>query len=1052
MLRNLLLLAILISGFTYLPAQETQADNTNSAEEYYAPLKWRSIGPFRGGRSVASCGLPNDPLTAYMGTTGGGLWKTVDAGQRWFNVSDGYFKTGSVGAVAVAPSDVNVVYVGMGEHAPRGVMTSHGDGMYKSTDAGKTWQHLGLTATKHISRVIIHPEDPDVVYVAAQGALHGPSEERGIYKSTDGGETWEKILYVDENSGAAHLDMDPTNPRILYAAMWDHRRLPWQVVSGGPGSGLYKSTDAGKTWNKIENGLPEGLGKMSVSVSGANPSKVYALVEGDTQKEKGGLYVSEDAGANWTRVSKDHNLVQRAWYYIEVFADPTDEHTVYVLNAPALKSIDGGKTWNRMTGTHGDHHDLWINPNNGNHLVLSNDGGAAISFDQGKTWSRQDNMPTAQFYRISVDNHFPYRIYAGQQDNSSVRINHRNPNGYSITDRDWEASAGGESAFLAFDPDNPRIVLGGSYQGTIEALDAETGQSRQIMASPNQYLAMEAKDMRYRFNWNAPIIRSPHEESTFYHGGNKLLRTRDVGISWEEISPDLTRNETAKQGLGGAPFTNEGAGGENYGTLSYVVESPTTPGEIWAGSDDGLVHLTRDGGKTWKNITPKGLPECLINAIELSPTQPGRAYLATTRYKFDDFRPGLYVTENYGKSWKAINTGIPDNAFTRIVREDPERPDMLLAGTETGLYLSLDGGASWEAFQLNLPVSPITDLRIHQGDVIVATSGRSFWVLDDLEAIRQYRGATADLTLYTPADVYRTNSGSPLDGNTAKFSGAQAMVGVNPAAGAVLYYHLPEGAGEGTLNLTITDAAGETVRAFSSRADKDFVGYPGGPGRDATLPTSTGLNRFVWDLRHPTMVGAPKVYIEGSFRGRKVMPGTYTLTLEHVDEEGNTTTSSAPVKILPHPDIEATTADYREQDAWMAKMSQRINDIHGKVNQLQATKKRLSDRLPEVEDEAIQKSARELLEKIDAWDAEMVQRKSQSYDDVINFPNGLTADYFFLNGQMSTNVPNVTEAMKARWEELEAIWKKHEVTFDSLESTIAEMDKKLQQGGIGPLK
>jgi photosystem II stability/assembly factor-like uncharacterized protein len=421
MLRNLLLLAILISGFTYLPAQETQADNTNSAEEYYAPLKWRSIGPFRGGRSVASCGLPNDPLTAYMGTTGGGLWKTVDAGQRWFNVSDGYFKTGSVGAVAVAPSDVNVVYVGMGEHAPRGVMTSHGDGMYKSTDAGKTWQHLGLTATKHISRVIIHPEDPDVVYVAAQGALHGPSEERGIYKSTDGGETWEKILYVDENSGAAHLDMDPTNPRILYAAMWDHRRLPWQVVSGGPGSGLYKSTDAGKTWNKIENGLPEGLGKMSVSVSGANPSKVYALVEGDTQKEKGGLYVSEDAGANWTRVSKDHNLVQRAWYYIEVFADPTDEHTVYVLNAPALKSIDGGKTWSRMTGTHGDHHDLWINPNNGNHLVLSNDGGAAISFNQGKTWSRQDNMPTAQFYRISVDNHFPYRIYAGQQDNSSVQ-------------------------------------------------------------------------------------------------------------------------------------------------------------------------------------------------------------------------------------------------------------------------------------------------------------------------------------------------------------------------------------------------------------------------------------------------------------------------------------------------------------------------------------------------------------------------------------------------------------------------------------------------------
>ncbi|MTB50783.1 glycosyl hydrolase [Lewinella sp. W8] len=1049
--RSLLLFVFLILGGQVLSAQNANSPSAPPAEEYFSPLKWRSIGPFRGGRSVASCGLPNDPLTAYMGTTGGGLWKTTDAGQHWVNVSDGYFKTGSVGAVAVAPSDVNVLYVGMGEHAPRGVMTSHGDGVYKSTDAGRSWKHLGLAATKHISRVIIHPNDPEVVYVAAQGALHGPSKERGVYKSMDGGEHWEKLLYVDQNTGAAHLSMDPTNPRVLYAAMWDHRRLPWQVISGGPGSGLYKSTDAGKTWKKIEEGLPDGLGKMSVSVSGANPDRVYALVEGDSQQEKGGLYVSENAGASWTRVSKEHRLVQRAWYYTEVFADPTDEHTVYVLNAPALKSIDGGKSWRPMTGTHGDHHDLWINPNNGNHLVLSNDGGAAISFDQGDTWSRQDNMPTAQFYRINVDNHFPYRIYAGQQDNSSVRINHRNPNGYRITDRDWEASAGGESAFLAFDPDDPRIVLGGSYQGTIEALDTKTGQSRQIMASPNQYLAMPSRDMRYRFNWNAPIIRDPHQANTFYHGGNKLLRTRDLGLSWEEVSPDLTRNEDQKQGLGGAPFTNEGAGGENYGTLSYVVASKKTPGEIWAGSDDGLVHLTRDGGKSWVNITPKGLPECLINAIELSPTQPGRAYLATTRYKFDDFRPGLYRTDNYGKSWEAINSGIPHDAFTRVVREDPARASLLFAGTETGLYLSTDGGSSWEPFQLNLPVTPITDLRIHRGDLIAATSGRSFWVLDDLETIRQYGGEPTELTLYDPAAVYRTASGSPLDGNTDKFDGAQALSGVNPAGGAVVYYHLPPAAEDGTLTMTITDEDGELVREFFSEGKSGFAAYPGGPGPDPTLSGQDGLNRFVWDLRHPTLLGAPKVYIEGSYRGRRVVPGRYTLTLRHTLGD-KTTSSTSELRVLPHPDVDAAPAAYREQDTWMKKIAERINDIHGKVNQLQSTTERLQDRLPEVEEESIQKSAQDLLDRIESWDAKMVQRKSQSYDDVINFPNGLTADYFFLNGQMGTNVPNVTEAMKERWEALESSWKPYDQEYSAIKSAIDELDNRLRQVGVGPLK
>ncbi|MEM9259624.1 MAG: glycosyl hydrolase, partial [Bacteroidota bacterium] len=595
----------------FLPNQETQAQD--AVEDYFSPVKYRSIGPFRGGRSVAAQGLPHDPLTAYMGITGGGVWKTSDAGQHWDNISDGYFKTGSVGALSVAPNDDNVIYVGMGEHAPRGVMSSHGDGVYKSTDAGKSWQHLGLTKTRQIAGIVVHPDDSDHLYVAAQGAYTGASQQRGVYRSKDGGKSWKKVLYVDENTGCSHLIMDPNNPRILYGAMWDHRRYPWQVRSGGPGSGIYKSTDGGSTWEQLEKGLPEGLGKMSLAMSADNSEKIYALIESDSDEEKGGLFVSNNAGKSWSHVSKDHRLVQRAWYYIEVFADPQDENTIYVLNSSVYKSIDGGKNWSRIGGTHGDHHHLWINPTNSRHLVLANDGGAAISFNGGKSWSTQANMPTAQFYRINVDNHFPYRIYAGQQDNSSVRIENRNISGSSISTDNWTRSAGGESAFLAFNPDDPRIVLGGSYQGTIVALDSETQEARRIMAAPEQFLARDAKDMPYRFNWNAPILWDRHTKNTFYHAGNKVLATNDLGKSWQEISPDLTRNEIEKQGKGGAPFTNEGAGGENYGTISYLTDSPHAAGELWVGSDDGLVQLTRDGGKTWNNITPKGLEECLIN-------------------------------------------------------------------------------------------------------------------------------------------------------------------------------------------------------------------------------------------------------------------------------------------------------------------------------------------------------------------------------------------------------------------------------------------------------
>ncbi|MEL6110848.1 MAG: glycosyl hydrolase, partial [Planctomycetota bacterium] len=567
----------------------------DSLDEYFQKAKWRCIGPFRGGRSVCASGVLGQPQKYFMGTTGGGLWTTDDAGQHWHNVSDGYFKTGSVGAVAVSESEPSVVYVGMGEHAPRGVMTSHGDGVYKSTDGGKTWEHLGLEETEHIARIVIHPKNPDVVYVAAQGSLHAPSESRGIYRTTDGGENWERVHFVNELTGCSELSMDLSNPRVLYATMWEHQRKPWIVISGGEGSGVYKSTDGGDSWEAIHKGLPDEKGKGAIAVSRSNPDRVYLLLESDTLKEKGGLFVSSNAGGSWSRVSADHRLTQRAWYYTEVFVDPNDEHTVYVLSAPALKSIDGGKSWRTLSGTHGDYHDLWINPNDSTNMVIANDGGAAVTFNQGKSWSRQDNMPTAQFYRVNVDNHFPYRIYGGQQDNSSVRIASMEVGGYGITTRSWDASAGGESAFLAFDPDNPRYVMGGSYLGTIELLDTEAAAGTSIMAAPIQYLGRAARDMKYLYNWNAPIIWSQHEPGTFYHAAQVLLRTQDMGTNWEEVSPDLTRNMDNRQGKGGGPLTVEAVGAENYGTISYVAESPHEKGVLWTGSDDGMVYLTKDG-------------------------------------------------------------------------------------------------------------------------------------------------------------------------------------------------------------------------------------------------------------------------------------------------------------------------------------------------------------------------------------------------------------------------------------------------------------------------
>ncbi|GHB82470.1 WD40/YVTN/BNR-like repeat-containing protein [Persicitalea jodogahamensis] len=1062
MKRTLLLCLILFfSGNTFAQNRKGAARSesktgqtpTDSLDKTFQALKWRNIGPFRGGRSVASSGVVGDPLTYYMGNTGGGLWKTEDAGVSWNNVSDSYFKTSSVGAVAVSESDPNVVFVGMGEHAPRGVMTSYGDGVYKSTDAGKTWKKMGLDKTRHIAMIRIHPQNPDIVYVAAQGALHGPTEERGVYKSTDGGKNWQKTLYVDENSGCADMSMDMTNPRILYAAMWDHRRLPWQMVSGGKGSGLYKSTDAGETWTKLDKGLPQEMGKMGISVSRANPERVFALIESDSEKEQGGVFRSDDAGKSWERVSKDHRTVQRAWYYIEILADPKDENTVYVLNSPALKSIDGGKTFSRVfSKTHGDHHDLWINPGNNKNMVLSNDGGAAVSFNGGETFSYQNGMPTAQFYRLSVDNLFPYRIYAGQQDNSSVMIASRSTTGSGITESDWDPSAGGESAFLAFDPDAPKYVMGGSYQGTIELLNLETREGKGVMISPIQYQSVQAKDMKYRFNWNAPIIYSRREKA-FYHAGNKVLKTTDLGKTWTELSPDLTRADTAKLGLGGAPYTNEGAGGENYATISYLVEAPDEAGVFWAGSDDGLVHLTRDNGQTWTNVTPKGMNETLVNCIEVSPHDKATAYIATTRYKFNDFAPSLYKTTDYGKSWTKINEGIPDGAYTRVIREDDQRKGLLYAGTETGLYLSYDGGKSWQNFQLNLPVTPITDLKVHHSDLIAATMGRSIWILDDLAPLRQYNQNIAKdgLWVYTPEDAYRVSGRSALDkveGKDDLLPVKNSMVGDNPATGVVIYYKLPAAPDTSqAMKLEIMDGQGNLVREYSSKEDEEFETYPGGPSADDLLPMKGGLNRFVWDMRAETMPGVPKVFIEGSYDGHKVAPGKFTARLTYRDS-----TRSTDFTILPDPRIEATTADYAEQQRVLTLVEDKVKEIHKSVLDMRKARKQISELASLLAEKPAQKvvadTAKALVKKMKTWEDKLVQNKSESNDDVINFLNMLSADYIFVRGELDSNVPIVTNGQKQRIAELDGQWDKLNAEKEKLVEDIYAFNVLCRSKGI----
>ena len=901
-------------------------------------MQYRLVGPWRGGRAMAAVGTTGDPHTYYAGYTGGGVWKTTNGGASWTSLFDKE-TVSSIGAVAVAPSDPNVVYVGTGEACIRGNL-SHGDGVYKSTDAGKTWTNVGLKDTRHIGALLVHPKDPDLVYVAALGHVYGANAERGVFRSRDGGKTWEKVLFRDERTGAIDLTMDPGNPNILFAALWEANRTPWSLQSGGPGSSLYRSADGGSSWKKVEgNGWPETvLGKIGVSVSGADGNRVYVMLE--AADEKGGLYRSDDGGESWKQVTDDHRLRHRPWYYTHVAADPREVDTLYVMCVGLYRSKDGGRTWTPIETPHGDYHHLWIDPRDSKRMALANDGGATISVDGGLTWSRQDNQPTAQFYHVSVDDQWPYMLYGSQQDNSSVGIRSRSDQG-SIGRADWNPVGGGEAGYVSATPDGS-TVYAGEYFGILTRLDRRTEQAHNVSVWPDNTDGHEAANLKYRFNWTEPILVSRHDPSVVYYAGNVVFRTTDLGMSWTPISPDLTRNDKSKQQRSGGPVTGENISIEYYDVVFSLAESPRQKGLLWAGTDDGLVHLTRDDGKTWTNVTPKDLPEwSLISQIDASPHDPATAYLAVDRHELDDYKAYLWSTHDYGRTWQRLGaSGIPEGSFVRAVREDPVRKGLLYAGTETGVFVSFDDGARFQPLKLNLPTVPVHDLVVKGSELVLATHGRAFWILDDLSPLRQWNDtvAKADVHLFTPATAYRFRGGSQRG----------TFEGKNPPAGAIVYYQLAKA--QASVSLDILDAEGKVIRTYKSEEevipDKPLPERPEPKEKPEVMPKEAGLHRFVWNLRQdkPKLVGSA-IYDMGPPDMPMVLPGTYQVRLNAGGQS-----PTAPMEVKLDPRVTTPAADLRRQYELMVQIRDLLGRAHGTLleiravrGQLRALKDRLGD-------------------------------------------------------------------------------------------------------------
>ena len=961
----------------------TQTATTTYPETLYSSMEYRLIGPFRGGRSAAVTGVPGKPNLFYFGATGGGVWRTQDGGRTWENISDGFFG-GSIGAVEIAQSDPNVIYVGGGEQTVRGNVSS-GYGVWKSVDAGKTWTAAGLEKSRHIPRMRVHPDNPDIVFAAVLGNIYKPTTERGVYKSTDGGQTWKKVLYANDMAGAVDLTFDPTNPRILYASTWRVQRTPYSLSSGGEGSALWKSTDSGETWTEISKneGFPKDtLGIIGVSVSPVNPQRVWAIVE---NKEKGGLYRSEDGGKTWALINDDRSLRQRAWYYTRVYADSKDPEVVYVMNVSYHKSTDGGKTFKDFNAPHGDHHDLWIAPENPNRMIIGDDGGAQISYDGGETWSTYHNQPTAQFYRLTTDNSFPYRIYAAQQDNSTIRIRHRS-DGYSISEDDWEETAGGESAHIAVDPTNPEIVYGGSYGGFLTRVNHDAGTVRAINVWPDNPMGYGAEGMKYRFQWNFPIIFSRHDPKKLYTFSNHVHLSTDEGESWELLSPDLTRNDPDKLVSSGGPITQDNTGVEYYCTIFAANESPLKEGLMWVGSDDGLIHLTRDGGKTWENVTPAGMPEWnMINSIEPSNFDEGTCYVAATRYKMGDFEPYLYKTTDYGKTWTRITSGIDPEHFTRVVREDPKRKGLLYAGTETGMYISFDDGASWKPFQLNLPIVPVTDLVVRDNNLIVATQGRSIYIIDDLTVLHQLNANSggAQAILFQPKDSYRTKGGARRTPSLTE--------GQNHPNGVITHFYLKDVAEKDSVALTYTTTAGDTLASFSTFAKEN----------DKKLKVKKGGNTHVWDTRGKGAERLPGMILWwANLSGAKAVPGTYQV---HLTAGGQTQTQT--FKIVPDPRAEVSVADMQQQNDFITDINKTVDAAHQSIKKIRKINDQLEAFMKQYKDNEATKDlvekAKKMKEGFGEIEKALYQTQNRSGQDPLNFPIRLTNKLAHLNSLVS---------------------------------------------------
>ena len=1014
----MLLLAILM----LLPVNnEAQKRRTTPVDPYpealYSSLEYRLVGPFRGGRSAAVTGVPGAPNLYYFGATGGGVWKTMDGGRSWENISDGYFG-GSIGAVEVAQSDPNVIYVGGGEKTLRGNVSS-GYGVWKTVNAGKTWTSVGLEKSRHVPRIRIHPKNHDIVYAAVLGNIYKPTQERGIYKSTDGGKTWRKTLFVNDQAGAVDLVLDPNNPRIIYASTWRAKRTPYSLSSGGIGSALWKSTDSGENWTEISKneGFPKDtLGIIGVTVSPKNSERVWAIVE---HKEKGGLYRSDDGGKKWTQVNSERKLRQRAWYYTRVYADTEDEDIVYVLNVRYHKSTDGGKTFSTFNAPHGDHHDLWISPENSKRMIIGDDGGAQVSYDGGETWSTYYNQPTAQFYRVTTDNSFPYRIYVAQQDNSTIRIKHRS-DGSSIDEDDWEPTAGGESAHIAVDPMDNDIVYGGSYDGFLTRFNHKKNTERGINVWPDNPMGHGAEGMKYRFQWNFPIIFSRHNPKKLYTFSNHVHMTENEGQSWKLLSEDLTRNDPTKLVSSGGPITQDNTSVEYYCTIFAANESPLREGLLWVGSDDGLIHVTRDGGQTWNNVTPANMPEwSMINSIEPSAFDEGTCYVAATRYKLGDFTPYLYKTTDYGQTWKKITNGINKEHFTRALREDPKQQGLLYAGTETGMYISFDDGANFKPFQLNLPIVPITDLTIKDNNLIVATQGRSVWVIDDLTVLHQLQRVekNAAAILYKPKDAYRTK------GRAA--STPSKTAGANHPNGVITHFYLKDLSEKDSVRLTYTTMAGDTLGSFSNKAED----------KDKKLKVSKGGNTHVWNTR-----GKEAEKLKGmilwwaSLAGPKAVPGNYQV---HLNVNGNS--SQQTFKIVPDPRAEVSVADMQKQYDFITDINKTIDKAHKSIKKIRKISTDLDAFIKQYKDNDVTKDlvekAKHMKKEFGAVEKALYQTKNRSNQDPLNFPIKLTNKLGHLNSLVAIDDFPPTDQDIAVKNELTAKINSQLQIFDNMVST-----------------